>query len=57
MLRIFFQFADNYLLIDEVQEIDGFENVLRSLNADEECQIVVTGSNAKMLSSELSTYL
>jgi predicted AAA+ superfamily ATPase len=30
---------------------------LRSLNADEECQIIVTGSNAKMLSSELSTYL
>ncbi|ROS87401.1 ATP-binding protein [Muribaculaceae bacterium Isolate-043 (Harlan)] len=49
--------ADNYLLIDEVQDINGFENVLRSLNADEECQIVVTGSNAKMLSSELSTYL
>lgn len=49
--------ADNYLLIDEVQDIDRFENTLRSLNADEECQIIVTGSNAKMLSSELSTYL
>lgn len=49
--------ADNYLLIDEVQDIEGFENILRSLNADEECQIVITGSNAKMLSSELSTYL
>lgn len=49
--------ADNYLLIDEVQDIDGFENTLRSLNSDEECQIIVTGSNAKMLSSELSTYL
>lgn len=49
--------GDNYLLIDEVQDIDGFENILRSLNADEECQIIVTGSNAKMLSSELSTYL
>lgn len=48
---------DNYLLIDEVQDIEGFENTLRSLNADEECQIIVTGSNAKMLSSELSTYL
>ena len=48
---------ENYLFIDEVQDIDGFENILRSLNADEECQIVVTGSNAKMLSSELSTYL
>nr|MDE6670218.1 ATP-binding protein [Muribaculaceae bacterium] len=49
--------SDNYLFIDEVQDIVGFENVLRSLNADEECQIIVTGSNAKMLSSELSTYL
>ena len=49
--------ADNYLLIDEVQDIEGFERTLRSLNADEECQIIVTGSNAKMLSSELSTYL
>lgn len=49
--------GDNYLFIDEVQDIKGFENTLRSLNADEECQIVITGSNAKMLSSELSTYL
>jgi len=49
--------GDNYLLIDEVQDIEGFENTLRSLNADEECQIIVTGSNARMLSSELSTYL
>lgn len=49
--------SDNYLLIDEVQDIEGFENTLRSLNADEECQIIITGSNAKMLSSELSTYL
>ena len=48
---------DNYLLIDEVQDIERYENTLRSLNADEECQIIITGSNAKMLSSELSTYL
>ena len=34
--------ADNYLLIDEVQDIIGFENTLRSLNADEECRIIVT---------------
>lgn len=53
----FVETANNYLLIDEVQDIAGFENTLRSLNADEECQIIVTGSNAKMLSSELSTYL
>lgn len=49
--------GDNYLLIDEVQDIEEFENTLKSLNADEECQIIVTGSNAKMLSSELSAYL
>lgn len=49
--------VENYLLIDEIQDIYGFENTLRSLNADEECQIIVTGSNARMLSSELSTYL
>lgn len=53
----FIEDADNYLFIDEVQDIEGFENILRSLNADEECQIVITGSNAKMLSSELSTYI
>jgi hypothetical protein len=53
----FTQNGENFLLIDEVQDINGFENTLRSLNADEECQIIVTGSNAKMLSSELSTYL
>lgn len=47
----------NYLFIDEVQDILGFENVLRSLQAKNTCDIFVTGSNAKMLSSELSTYL
>lgn len=48
---------DNYLFIDEIQDIDGFERALRSLPADDACQIMVTGSNAKMLSSELTTYL
>lgn len=47
----------NYLFIDEVQDISGFEHVLRSLHAKNTCDIFVTGSNAKMLSSELSTYL
>jgi predicted AAA+ superfamily ATPase len=47
----------NYLFIDEVQEISGFEHVLRSLQAKNTCDIFVTGSNAKMLSSELSTNL
>ena len=47
----------NYLFIDEVQDIVNFENVLRSLLAEDKCDIFCTGSNAKMLSSELSTFL
>jgi len=48
---------ENYLFIDEIQDISGFENVLRSLQAKSSCDIFCTGSNAKMLSGELSTYL
>lgn len=48
---------ENYLFIDEVQDIEGFEHVLRSLQAKDSCDIYITGSNARMLSSELSTYL
>lgn len=47
----------NYLFVDEVQDIDGFENALRNFHAKDLCDIVVTGSNAKMLSGELTTYL
>lgn len=47
--------GENYLLIDEVQDIDGYENALRNLYAEERCQIIVTGSNAYMFSSELAT--
>lgn len=48
---------ENYLLIDEVQDIEGYENALRSLHAEGRCQIVATGSNAYIFSSELSTRL
>lgn len=51
------QSSKNYLFIDEIQDIENFENTLRSLQAKEQCDIFITGSNAKMLSSELSTYL
>lgn len=51
------QHAENYLFIDEIQDIENFENALRSLQADESCDIFCTGSNAKMMSGELSTYL
>jgi len=45
------------ILIDEIQEIEGFENALRSLQAELIYDIYCTGSNANMLSSELATYL
>lgn len=38
--------GDNYLLIDEVQDIEGYENALRSFHAEERCQVIATGSNA-----------
>ena len=47
----------NYLLIDEVQDIDGYENALRSLQAEDRCQIIATGSNAYVFSKELGTRL
>ncbi len=47
----------NYLLIDEVQDISNYENALRSLHAEDRCQIIATDSNAYLFSSELSTRL
>jgi len=47
----------NYIFIDEIQDIEEFEKALRSLLLDENNDIYVTGSNAKMLSGELATYL
>ena len=47
----------NLILIDEVQEIEGFEHSIRSFNTDENTDVVVTGSNARMLSSDLSTII
>lgn len=49
--------GENYLLLDEVQDIPDYENALRSLHAENRCQIVATGSNAYVFSSELSTRL
>lgn len=47
----------NYILIDEVQDIDGWEHSVRSFRTEENTDIVITGSNSKMLSGELSTLL
>lgn len=47
----------NYLFVDEIQDITNFEKALRSLFAESVCDIFITGSNAKLLSGELATYL
>ena len=47
----------NILLIDEIQEIEGFERALRSLYKKDNFDIYCTGSNADLLSGELATYL
>ena len=49
--------AKTYLLLDEVQEVDNWEKAVNSLMADFNVDIFVTGSNSRMLSSEISTYL
>ena len=46
-----------YLLLDEVQEIAGWEKVVNSLLENEDADLYVTGSNSKLMSSEISTYL
>ncbi|RHR22039.1 ATP-binding protein [Clostridium sp. AF19-22AC] len=46
-----------YLLLDEVQEVDGWEKAINSLLEDADTDIYVTGSNSKLMSSEISTYL
>lgn len=47
----------NYIFIDEIQEIPEFEKAIRSLLLSPTNDIYITGSNAKMLSGELSTIL
>lgn len=49
--------GDNYLLIDEVQDIENYEDALRSLHSENRCQIIATGSNAYIFSSEIGTRL
>ena len=46
-----------YIFLDEVQEIEGWERVVSSLASDYDVDIFVTGSNSRMMSSEISTYL
>ena len=46
-----------YLFLDEVQEIEGWEKVVNSLATDFDVDIYLTGSNSRMMSSEIATYL
>ena len=46
-----------YFFLDEVQEIDGWEKVVNSLATDFDTDVYVAGSNSRMMSSEIATYL
>ena len=46
-----------YLFFDEIQEVTDWEKCVNSLRATLDCDIYLTGSNAKLLSGELATYL
>lgn len=47
----------NYIFLDEIQEVNDFDKVVRSLIMDENNDVYVTGSNSTMLSSEIATRL
>ena len=46
-----------YLFFDEIQEVTDWERCINSCRVDFDCDIYITGSNAKLLSGELATYL
>jgi uncharacterized protein len=46
-----------YVFLDEVQRIEGWERSINALMVDSEADIYITGSNAHILSSDLSTFL
>ncbi len=46
-----------YLFLDEVQKVKGWEKVVNSLASDFDVDLYITGSNSRMMSSEIATYL
>lgn len=46
-----------YLFFDEIQEVQDWETCINSFRVELDCDIYITGSNAKLLSGELATYL
>ena len=51
------QTKKNYLFLDEIQEINGWERAVNAFLVDFDIDIYITGSNAKLLSGELATHL
>lgn len=51
------QSKKTYLFLDEIQEIEGWEKVVNTLASDFDVDIYITGSNSRMMSSEISTCL
>lgn len=47
----------NYILVDEIQDIEQFERTVRSYCTEPDAEVIITGSNAKMLSGDLSTII
>jgi predicted AAA+ superfamily ATPase len=59
VIKTFSELQDKtiYLFLDEIQELPGWEKLINSCLVDFACYIYLTGSNAKLLSGELATYL
>jgi len=47
----------HYIFLDEIQEVKNWEKAVNALIIDHDADVYITGSNSRMLSSELSTYL
>jgi len=46
-----------YIFLDEIQELNGWESMVNSLRVNLNCDLYITGSNSKLLSGEMATYL
>lgn len=53
--RITSEHAPYYIILDEVQEVDGFEKIVNGLNANDNIDVYITGSNSHFLSSDIKT--
>lgn len=53
--RIISQKTNYYVILDEVQEVEGFEKIVNGLNAKDNVDVYITGSNSHFLSSDIRT--